>query len=101
MRRGLPVVRTGPTPCGTCPKIPSFEPVKARAYAVELSPQNAQAYQHYLECKAVGEFPPDPIVRRCAGFIRQVEDAHGRNVVAGRLEAMIQLLMLVTGARSG
>ena len=33
-----------------------------------------QAYIHYLECKAVGNFPDDPIVRRNARLIQQVVD---------------------------
>lgn len=40
-----------------------------------LSGKNVAAYYHYLECKAVGDFPKDAIVRRNAGIIRQVEDS--------------------------
>lgn len=40
-----------------------------------LTWQNVQAYRHYRECKAVGRFPDDPIVRRNAGIICAVEDA--------------------------
>jgi len=39
-----------------------------------LSAKNMQAYIHYLECKAVGNFPDDPIVRRNARLIQQVVD---------------------------
>lgn len=39
-----------------------------------LTPENEMAYQHYRECRAVGEFPDDPVVRRNAAFIRSVED---------------------------
>ena len=35
---------------------------------------NELAYEHYRECRAVGEFPDDPIVRRNAAIIRAVED---------------------------
>lgn len=35
---------------------------------------NQQAYQHYLQCKAVGRFPEDAIVERNAGLIRQAEE---------------------------
>lgn len=46
-----------------------------------LSEQNWQAYTHYLECRAVGEFPNDPIVRRHARLIRQIEDAADRQTL--------------------
>lgn len=45
-----------------------------------LSDRNAKAYQHYLECKATGQFPEDAIVRRNAGVIRQVEDMVSESV---------------------
>jgi len=38
-----------------------------------LSDRNVQAYQHYLECKAVGRFPDDPIVARNAAAIMVAE----------------------------
>ncbi len=40
-----------------------------------LSPKNQRAYQHYIECKAVGRFPDDPLVREHAGIIRLVEES--------------------------
>lgn len=40
-----------------------------------LTPKNFQAWEHYLECKATGLFPDDPIVRRNAGLIRRIEDS--------------------------
>lgn len=42
----------------------------------ELSARNRQAYLHYLECRAVGRFPDDAIVRRNAALIRHVEQLH-------------------------
>lgn len=39
-----------------------------------LTLRNRKAYLHYLECKAVGEFPDDPIVRRNARLIQRVVD---------------------------
>ena len=41
---------------------------------VELTQQNLQAYQHYRECRAVGRFPDDPVVRENAAVIRGIED---------------------------
>lgn len=66
-----------PTPCAWCPKIPPGErPVPANA--VELSDKSTAAYAHYLECRAVGDFPRDAIVLRNAGLIRHAEDAAER-----------------------
>lgn len=43
---------------------------------LELSERNKQAVQHYKECRAVGQFPDDDIVRRNAAIIRDLEDRH-------------------------
>lgn len=43
---------------------------------IELNEQNQRAYDHYRECRAVGHFPNDPIVRQNARYIRDLEDAH-------------------------
>lgn len=74
-RCGEPVSRPkgAPTPCHKCPKIP-FGAVPVRANAVELTEQNYRAYLHYLECRAVGKFPDDPIVRRNARILRALQD---------------------------
>lgn len=40
----------------------------------DLTPENQMAYQHYLECRAVNQFPDDAIVRRNAATIRQIEE---------------------------
>jgi len=45
-----------------------------RAHEFELSPKNELCYQHYKECKAVGQFPDDPTVRRNAALIESVEN---------------------------
>lgn len=75
---GLPVLRPAgtPTPCSRCPKIPASAPAKTREYAIELTDQNFQAWQHYLECRAIGRFPDDPIVRRNARILREVYDEY-------------------------
>ena len=39
-----------------------------------LTEQNMKAWIHYQECRAVGSFPDDPIVRQNARIIRSVED---------------------------
>ena len=48
-----------------CPK---GTPENSRA----LSESNQRCYEHYLECRAVGKFPDDPIVRRNAAIIAEV-----------------------------
>lgn len=45
-------------------------------FGIELSERNKQAVQHYKECRAVGQFPEDDIVRRNAAIIRDLEDRH-------------------------
>lgn len=54
-----------------CPKI-------SPTAGVELNVRNVEAVNHYLECRAVGVFPDDPIVRRNAAIIRNVMDEHDR-----------------------
>lgn len=63
----------GWTPCHECPKIPAGEP-KERRHAIELSDRNKAAWQHWRECRAVGVFPDDPIVRRNAAILQSVQD---------------------------
>jgi hypothetical protein len=41
---------------------------------LSLSDVNSEAYRHYRECRATGNFPDDPIVRRNAALIRAQED---------------------------
>lgn len=81
-RAGLPVLRPkgAPTPCSWCAKQPPDVPDWERTpdTAVELSPANWRAYMHYLECKAVGQFPDDPIVRRNAALFAQAEKVADR-----------------------
>jgi len=96
-RAGLPVVRPPgvPTPCHKCPKIPDgAEPV--RSNAGELDDRGFQAYRHYLECRAVGQFPDDPIVRRNARIFRAAHDAADQKP----LWRLVAMLGLGNGGRS-
>jgi hypothetical protein len=76
-RSGKLVVRPKGThpPCRIagvgCPK---GTPENPRA----LSRANRAAWRHYRECRATGHFPDDPLVRRNAAIIRDVEDAFER-----------------------
>ena len=88
---GKPVRRPIGTlpPCRTrangCPK---GTPEDSRA----LTDTNWQAYQHYCECRAVGQFPDDPIVRRNAALIREAADSAERELalrIAGPIGALL------------
>lgn len=72
-RHGQPVRRKpGTAPCafGKCKKGSPADPAI-------LTPQNEQAYEHYLQCKATSSFPDDPLVKRNAAAIMVAED-HAR-----------------------
>lgn len=49
-----------------CPKGTPEEPKT-------LNKINEICYRHYLECRAVGSFPDDPLVRQNAAIIMEVE----------------------------
>lgn len=81
-RGGRPVPRPPgtATPCSYCPKQPADLPPQDRRpeTAVELSDQNAQAVRFTAECRAVGRFPDDAIVRRNAAVIAEAEKTADR-----------------------
>lgn len=78
-RVGLPVMRPPGivTPCCQCPKIPEDKP-KHWHYAEDLNEKNSEAFVHYMQCRATGRFPNDPIVSRNAAIIRKVLDDQDR-----------------------
>lgn len=59
-----------PALCRTAKGCPKGTPEQSKA----LTEQNLQAYEHHMECKAVGQFPDDPIVRRNAMLIEAVRE---------------------------
>ena len=69
-------LRYGPLLCRTtgCPKGAPEAPQS-------LNDRNMRAYQHYRECRAVGSFPDDPVVRRNAAIIRDLEDLYDRELM--------------------
>lgn len=90
-----------PTPCFSCPKVPveirelDYTDVQMRQHADELTPWNRQAYDFYKRCKAVGQFPDDPLVRWYAGILREVEDAHERYLAEKNSVAIGSLITLI------
>lgn len=80
----------GYTPCEKCPKIPAGKP-KERRYAVELSNRNYQAWKHWRECRAVGSFPNDPIVRRNAEILQGIQDEIDRQPMMAVAQRLLTL----------
>jgi len=66
--RGKPArrPRSVPPPCKKCPK-------QGPDKHATLTLANMECVQHYLECKAIGQFPDDPLVRRHAAILQMVE----------------------------
>jgi hypothetical protein len=77
-----------------CDFQPSSCPKVSPTAGVALSPVNELVYIHYLECKAVGAFPDDPIVRRNAATISEAE----RSVIEER-ESQFQTNLLTAMRR--
>ena len=92
---GLPVLRLPGSlpPCHTGPSACAKVSPESK---VELSERNQECYRHYLECRAVGSFPDDPVVRENAAVIRSIEDA------SVRIESRETLMSMagVLGSRS-
>lgn len=65
-----PLRRQGETLCETPQGCPAGHYTQQR----RLSEKNVQAFRHYLECVAVGEFPDDPLVKHHARLIRWALD---------------------------
>ena len=60
---------------------------------IELSAANEQAFQHYKECRAVGVFPNDPIVKRNAAAIRSIQDLAERRQRREDISEMAVLML--------
>lgn len=91
-RDGLPELRARGcfAPCRYTRKgCPKGTPENKRS----LSEVNAQCWEHYRECRAVGQFPDDPLVRRHASLIREVEDFCHRQQDRERLAEVLGLLI--------
>lgn len=103
----IPLENIGGTPCHDCEKIPErvFDEKgieipknpatykKLRMHAVEMTPIIVQAYQHYLECRAVGQFPDDPIVRQNAALFRYATDEADKQRDADREQRLMEFIL--------
>lgn len=87
-------------PCETCPKVPKTAPVKSPYAAEELDERGWAAYRHYRECKAVGQFPDDDVVRVVAGVISEAHREAERMDDERRFNRLAQAL-LVRAASGG
>ena len=82
------------------PRVPGMAPCRLKGMGCAkgtpenpkgLNDANLAAYEHYRECRAVGQWPDDPIVRRNAALIRDVEDDRA---AVKRLEFEAKLLKI-------
>ncbi|WP_417390217.1 hypothetical protein [Gimesia sp.] len=91
MFHGQPVERlpSVPAPCRTDKGCPKGTPEDQKV----LSAKNQRAYQHWKECKAVGQFPDDGLVRFHASIIQELVD-----LAAERKQfQMLSMMMLGKG----
>ena len=94
-----PRARGAATPCWECPKIPPGAPKCIRRYAQEPTDRTRAVLAHYLECRAVGQWPDDPIVRRNAAIIRGIMDQVEANRIEGLAEAVTMVATLAMKGR--
>ena len=81
---------TCPPPCRTNKGCPKGTPENPKS----LTEDNEQCYQHYCECKAVGVFPDDPIVRRNAAVIEEVLRQTDQLRKAKEQSSLMQLMLV-------
>lgn len=95
-RDGKPVLRLlncGPemlAPCRNDKGCPKGTPENPRT----LNDQNRRCYEHYKECRAVGQFPDDPVVKQNAAVIRDVEDSIERSREVEFQTSLIEILAI-------
>ena len=77
-----------PAPCCN-PKHPKGCPKGTADKPKVLSVKNRKAYQHWKECKAVGQFPEDDIVRQNAAMIQEIVE----NVAEHKQMQMMSIMM--------
>lgn len=98
-RGSLPVIRPpgAVTPCYKCPKTEHVgDEERTRENAAEMTERYFLALRHYLECRAVGVFPDDPIVRRNAVIFRRIYDETERMPMRELSRDIRSLIVLLT-----
>lgn len=91
------------TPCGRCPKIPrevgvaGRHPASGRRYGP--SERSLRVIRHYLQCRAVGRFPEDSLVRRNAWLLSEVERAFGDAQRRREVQTILTAVGLVAASR--
>jgi hypothetical protein len=94
-RTSLPLLRPpgGRLPCQRCPRVAHVAAKdKHPGNAVDIMERTWKIYRHYRECRAVGQFPDDPIVRSHAAEIRAVEDQLERREERQLLQTIVAML---------
>lgn len=87
----MPRPPAAPLPCGACPKVPPKAEPRPES-AVELTPEHRETVRYYEECRAVGSFPDDPIVRWAARVLRSADD-HCERSLATRTQLNVLTLL--------
>lgn len=91
---GNPAERVVAAPCRN-PKHPKGCPKGTPEKPKTLSAKNRRAYQHWKECKAVGQFPDDDIVRYHAALLQDLADSAAEH----KQYQMLAMMLLGKGLR--
>jgi hypothetical protein len=93
------IPRSGKPPCATDDKAC----LKVKPGASDLTPTNRHVLKHYLECRAVGQFPDDAIVRQNAavldGLYREADSYRTRQALDGAMSGMTKILVMMLKRR--
>lgn len=93
------------TPCGNCPKIPMSIPPAERTPETgrryEMTLRSRKALRHYQECRAVGTFPDDPLVRRNASILHEIDQACERRQRRQEMELLLAMMGASGAGRRG
>lgn len=102
---GTPVERTDknlPLRCMECPKVPKWAKEAGKNWkelrelaAPDMTPENQAAFDFYRECRAIGTFPDDDLVRWYSAIIRDVWDEADRRPVERQTAAIKGLCDLI------
>jgi hypothetical protein len=90
----LPMLRGGPPPCSTCPKLEGIAEKKPLDKAEDLFGEAWfwDARQHFFECRAVGDFgSPDPLMRAIIAEF-DIADRRSTGKSSDRTAAMLEVI---------